>query len=91
MITRMFAFIALLLLGTALVAYGADKPAQKKGPATTQSAKPAVNKMCAVHGGDHTVDPDFYVNYKGNKIGFCCEDCIADFKKDPAKYAASAK
>jgi YHS domain-containing protein len=92
MMTRTFAFIALLSLGTALVAAAADKPpAQKKGPATTQSSKPAVNKMCAVQGGDHTVDPDFYVIYKGNKIGFCCEDCMREFDSAPDEYIEKMK
>ncbi len=27
------------------------------------------------------------VTYHGIKYGFCCPDCIGEFKKDPAKYA----
>jgi YHS domain-containing protein len=28
-----------------------------------------------------------YVDYKGKRYYFCCGDCAAMFKKDPAKYA----
>ena len=27
--------------------------------------------------------------YKGMKIGFCCDDCIKEFKEDPDKYVAT--
>jgi YHS domain-containing protein len=69
----------------------ADKPADKKAPATTQSAAKAVNKFCAVQGPDHTVDPDFYVTYKGTKIGFCCEDCMREFDSAPDEYIEKMK
>jgi YHS domain-containing protein len=29
--------------------------------------------------------------YKSQKIGFCCEDCIKEFKADPEKYVAQLK
>jgi YHS domain-containing protein len=29
--------------------------------------------------------------YEGQKIGFCCEDCIAVFKANPDKYMATLK
>jgi YHS domain-containing protein len=62
-------------------------------PATTQAAAdgPPVNKFCAVEGGKNKVDPSVFVIYKGQKIGFCCEDCIKDFNKDPDKYVALMK
>jgi hypothetical protein len=75
------------VLATA-TAFAADKPTTKP---STQPAATAVNKICAVEGGDHTVDPDFFVMYKSQKIGFCCEDCIKEFKADPEKYVAQLK
>ena len=44
-------------------------------------------KVCVVTGdelGDETVD----VMAGGRLVRFCCEDCIADFRKSPAKYMA---
>ena len=82
------------LAGTAAVVTAADKPDTDK-KATTQSADakkgPAVNKFCAVQGGDNKVDPDVFVIYKGKKVGFCCKDCIEDFNKDPEKYVKKMK
>ncbi len=61
-------------------------------PATTQAAtKPAIaNKKCPVGGED--VDPKGKtVTYKGKTVGFCCDDCVEKFQKDPEKYAKDMK
>jgi YHS domain-containing protein len=60
--------------------------------ATTQPSAEAVpvNKFCPVETDDE-IDPSVTLVYKGQTIAFCCKDCIADFKKDPAKYMASLK
>ncbi len=94
--TTLFALaIASLLTCSTLIAD--DKPADKK-PAgdqktSTADAKkaPAINKYCAVEGGDHTVDVDTYTIYKGKKVGFCCADCVKDFESDPETYMAKLK
>jgi YHS domain-containing protein len=77
-------------LAAAPVAAATTVPAS---PATTQAANnsPPVNKYCAVEGSPNKVDPTVFVMYKGQKIGFCCDDCIKDFKKNPDKYVASMK
>lgn len=62
--------------------------ADKKKPATTQAA--IVNKKCPISGDD--VDPKVKtVNYKGKTVGFCCEECIDKFNKDPDKFAKDMK
>jgi hypothetical protein len=73
-----------LLSASVLVAE--DKPADKKVDTKAIEKGPAINKFCAVEGGDHTVDPDVYTIYKGQKIGFCCKDCVKDFESDPDTY-----
>jgi YHS domain-containing protein len=50
-----------------------------------EKAKP-INKKCPVEGGD--VDPTVTTEYKGKTIGFCCDTCPPEFKKDPAKFMA---
>ena len=58
-------------------------------PATTQPAAP-VNKKCPVSGED--VNPKGKtVTYKGKVVGFCCDDCIEKFNKEPDKYVDSLK
>jgi YHS domain-containing protein len=94
----MFASLA-IGFGAVVAVHGADdaKPdaktetkteakADDKAPATAPSTQAAIfNKTCPVGGDD--VDPKVKtVTYKGKTIGFCCEECIADFKKDPDKY-----
>lgn len=59
------------------------------GPATQASAKP-INTHCAVDTGDE-VDPKVTYLYQGKTIGFCCEKCIDEFKKDPEKYMKTLK
>lgn len=73
------------LAGALAMGDDSDKP----GPATTQSSQ-MVNKNCAVN-QDEPVDPEVFVMYKGQKVGFCCKDCIADFNKDPEKYLKTMK
>jgi YHS domain-containing protein len=77
------------------VAVLAEEKAATTKPATTApttqaaSATP-VNKKCPVSGDP--IDPKVKtVVYKGKTIGFCCEDCVAPFQKDPEKYAKNIK
>jgi YHS domain-containing protein len=64
-------------------------------PTTAPVAAPAtqpmaVNKFCPVT--REPVDPKVpTVQYDGKTIGFCCEDCIKDFKADPEKYMKNLK
>jgi YHS domain-containing protein len=64
------------------------------GPATRQASQAPtsrpVNKMCPLN-PDTKIDPTVTYVYKGKVYGFCCSDCIADFKKDPEKYIANLK
>ena len=73
--------LACILLGAA----AAEKPSSTQ-PATTQPA----NKFCPIE-TEHEIDPKVTTVYKDKTIGFCCEDCIPTFKKDPEKYAKNLK
>lgn len=84
-----------------LVAGCAEKapPPEKSDNAATPMAAPAtqaslsqkpINKYCAVDRDDE-VDPTVTYLYQGKVIGFCCEDCIPKFKKDPEKYMKDLK
>jgi YHS domain-containing protein len=65
-------------------------PAPTSAPATQASAGKPINQFCAVE-TKNKIDPKVTTLYEGKVIGFCCPDCIPDFKKDPAKYMASIK
>jgi YHS domain-containing protein len=68
----------------------ADKGGGDKDKEKDKDKKP-VNKFCAVE-QENPIDAKggTYV-YKGKVIGFCCPDCIDEFKKDPEKYVATMK
>jgi YHS domain-containing protein len=77
---------AIALFGTIGVALAQDAP-KKETPTT----KPAVNQFCAVNGEPEKIDPAVTYIYKDKTIGFCCESCIDEFKKDPEKYMKTLK
>jgi len=89
-------FLASTLLVCALmgvVAVAADKAKKPETPATKPTSAPAhpINKYCAVD-RDNPVDETVpTVTYEGKVIGFCCEDCIPKFKKDPKAYMKDLK
>jgi YHS domain-containing protein len=67
-------------------------PAQPMAmPAQTATAQPAAQTAaeqtnCPVMGGP--IDKSIFVEYKGKKVYFCCNSCVAQFQKDPEKYLA---
>ena len=50
----------------------------------TVAAEAIVQTMCPMEGTP--IDKNFYTEYKGKKVYFCCADCIAKFEKEPEKY-----
>jgi YHS domain-containing protein len=60
---------------------------------TTQPVAPAVtasNTKCPVS-GDAVEPKGKTVAYQGKTIGFCCDDCIEPFNKNPEKYSKNLK
>jgi len=74
-----------LLAGLALAEEHQHHDDAKKPTTTTAPAPKAVNAMCPVE-TDHPVDDRQTLIYNGKTIGFCCEDCPVEFKKNPEKY-----
>src|SRR3954466_7963894 len=71
----------------------ASKPASapSTSPATQAAANGAINQFCAVETANK-IDPNGKTyTYNGKTIGFCCDDCIDTFKKNPEKYMATLK
>ena len=69
-----------------------NKPADSSAASTpvTQASAKAINTHCAVDKGDE-IDPKVTYLYQGKVVGFCCEKCIDEFKKDPDKYMKDLK
>jgi YHS domain-containing protein len=83
---RLFLSAALVILA---VGCTQTKQPETQTPATQASAKP-INTHCPVDKGDE-IDPKVTYLYQGQVIGFCCEKCIPEFKKDPEKYMKDLK
>jgi YHS domain-containing protein len=83
-------FVVLGLIAGMLVfsiAADSNKPAATQ-PATTQPVP--VNKKCPISDEDVNVKGKTVI-YKGKVVGFCCDDCIDIFNKNPDKYADKLK
>ena len=83
--------------GLALAQHEGHEGHGKKGPttaptsqATTRASAKPINQYCAIN-SDEKIDPKVTTVYKGKTIGFCCEDCIEKFNKDPEKYMKTLK
>jgi YHS domain-containing protein len=76
-----------LSLSVAAVFAGDQKDTKSEKAPSTQP----INKFCAVE-QDNKIDAKggTYV-YKDKVIGFCCPDCVDEFKKDPEKYMKTIK
>ncbi len=55
-------------------------------PATATAVAAIVQTTCPVMG--NPINKAVFTEYKGQKVYFCCPDCVAKFKADPEKYAA---
>ena len=92
---------AALLASFSLAACNAHKTsAAAEDETMCKQVKPGtvatVNHYCVIV-NDDPVNPDVVREYKGQKVGFCCEGCIKDWnamsdtQKDAAVKAAEAK
>ena len=77
---------AAILATSALAADPSDqKPASQNG-------KQATNTVCPVSGDKvGSIGKPVYVEYQGKKLALCCKDCLKDFHRNPAKFAALAE
>ena len=87
--TIMLTSATLVIMGTAS-AFAAESccaGSPKTPAATTATVKTdvkTVQKTCPVMG--EVIDKTFFVDYKGQRIFFCCGMCPATFKANPEKY-----
>ena len=81
--------IACALLLTIAGIGALSMPSATASPTTAPSTQP-INKMCAIQ-HEEKIDPKVTYVYDGKTIGFCCADCIPEFKKDPEKYVKELK
>jgi hypothetical protein len=88
------------LLALVLVSCGAERPeeepAGKALPESVSEDTAIVNARCPVMTED-PVDPAFVLEWRGQRVGFCCEDCpevweeMTDAEKDAALAEVTGK
>ena len=67
------------------------KNKKPKGEQPAADSTRPVNTLCPVE-KENAVDPTTATTlYKGKTIGFCCDDCIKKFERDPDAFAADLK
>jgi YHS domain-containing protein len=70
--------------------YGADPSKYASKVASQRQAldkRPKIQVLCPVTGD--AVDSKAFIEQGGQKIHFCCPECIDKYKADPAKYKAN--
>ena len=86
-------FCAALVLGLSVFAIADQKPptsAPASQPAAPAAPAGVSNTKCPVSGDAIDAKAKTAV-YKGKAIGFCCDDCVEPFNKNPEKYAGNIK
>ena len=59
------------------------------GATSLGGAKPYPLKTCIVTDNDlNSMGDEQTIIHEGRVVKFCCEPCVAKFKKNPAKYLA---
>lgn len=78
--------ISMVVAGLVMVFGASQILAESAAPAKDAKVAKAKNpqKMCPVMGGK--IDKKLFVDADGKRIYVCCSGCIAEVKKDPAKY-----
>jgi len=97
------ALLVACLFTAACAAFAADpkKPEAKnkrgkkdekaKGEQPAADSTKVINALCPVE-KENAVDPTAPTTvYKGKTVGFCCDDCIKKFERDPDSFAANLK
>jgi YHS domain-containing protein len=95
----MRSLLSCALLCSALALWAAVPASAKPEESPNESEKPekadkdgegeaekSLNTACPV--SDEESDPEVTFTHEGRTIAFCCEGCIKEFKKEPAKFVA---
>jgi YHS domain-containing protein len=68
-----------------------DKADKNKGEQPAADSTKPVNTLCPVE-KENAVDETVATTvYQGKTVGFCCDDCIKKFERDPDSFAANLK
>ena len=83
---RLAIVLTVVVLAAGLFIGGCKKIEKPATPPGGAAATQIAQKTCPVMEGP--IDPKVFTEYKGRRIYFCCQACVAKFKTDPEKYIA---
>jgi hypothetical protein len=84
---KMLRNLAVLGVISALSGFVALRAADTKTGTTDAKVKPYTLKTCIVSGEKlGGMGKPVVITNELREIKFCCQDCVKDFKKEPAKY-----
>ena len=86
--TKVLALAVLAGATTILFSGCASDSHDHSGHSHAAAAKPYPLNKCIVTDEAFEHGKPYTFVHNGQEIKLCCEDCLADFKKDPAKYLA---
>jgi len=79
--------LATAFMATAILLIGCGSEEPTTTPSSGADGGEAITQTtCPVMGGP--IDKSIFVEHEGRKVYFCCQMCVATFKKDPGKYLA---
>jgi YHS domain-containing protein len=83
---KIFLLLTGLLMTGLIVLNSCKKKAEPVNPEIATSSIAAIIEQttCPVMGG--AINKNFYAEYKGKKVYFCCPTCKGEFEKNPEKY-----
>lgn len=90
LVVRLAALVVVLAPFALLAACGATETATAETMAKASSALGSANGLCPVMERLVTKDGGS-VDYKGQKVAFCCAGCVGSFNKDPEKWMGVMK
>jgi len=75
---------------TAFVSCKGDKPDPGEPSAETAKEESSYPLDTCVVSGEKlgSMGEPFIITHEGTEVRFCCDSCVPEFKKDPAKYLA---
>jgi hypothetical protein len=71
---RIASLAMVALIGVGVMGCSSDKKEEPK------AAMGLMNSKCPLM-PDHPIDPNVTADYKGGKVGFCCDGCLPDWNK----------
>lgn len=83
---RFFLLTGLLTIG--LIAINGCKKSEPAAPSETEEVAADITQQTVCPVMEGAINKDYFTEYKGKKVYFCCPGCKEKFEAEPEKYIA---